>query len=120
MEKSHSLGKTGEQLAADYLRDKGCRILERNWSTGHREVDIIAEDDEFIIFVEVKTRRPDFQLHPREAVSVPKQRNIIHVAQVYILSHQCEKEARFDIISIVTDGYEHQIEHIEDAFYPTL
>lgn len=120
MKKSHSLGKKGEQLAADYLRDKGCRILERNWATGHREVDIIAEDEEFIIFVEVKTRRPDFRLHPREAVSVPKQRNIIQVAQAYILSHHCEKEARFDIISIVDGGSEHSLEHIKDAFYATL
>ncbi len=120
MEKSHSLGKRGEQLAADYLRDKGWRILERNWATGHREVDIIAEDEEFIIFVEVKTRGPDFRLHPREAVPVPKQRNIIHVAQVYLLSHECEKEARFDIISVVSDGIEHRLEHIRDAFYPTL
>lgn len=120
MEQSHSLGKEGEDMAAEYLREKGCLILERNWATGHREIDIIAEDDEYIIFVEVKTRGPDYRLHPRDAVSVPKQRNIIHVAQVYILSHKCEKEARFDIISIITDGNKHSLEHIKDAFYPSL
>lgn len=120
MTKSHSLGKNGEQLALQYLEDNGYRIIEKNWLTGRKEIDIIAEDDEFIIFIEVKTRMADFQLHPREAVSVPKQRNIIYAAQTYIQRKEIEKEARFDIISIVIDGPKHELEHIKDAFYPTL
>ncbi|MFO7851388.1 MAG: YraN family protein [Bacteroidota bacterium] len=120
MIKSHSLGKNGEQLALKYLEDNGYRIIEKNWLTGKKEIDIIAEDDEFIIFIEVKTRMADFQLHPRNAVSVPKQRNIIYAAQTYIQRKEIEKEARFDIISIVIDGPKHELEHIKDAFYPTL
>lgn len=120
MTKSHSLGKSGERIAIKYLRDNGYRILEKNWVTGRKEIDIIAEDDDYIIFIEVKTRMSDFQLHPRDAVSVPKQRNIIYAAQTYIQRNDCDKEARFDIISIVFNGKNFELEHIKDAFYPTL
>ncbi|HCC69758.1 MAG TPA: endonuclease [Bacteroidales bacterium] len=120
MAQSHSLGKTGERLAIKYLKDNGLNILEKNWVAGRKEIDIIAEDDEFIIFVEVKTRMADFQLHPRDAVSVPKQRNIIYAAQTYIQRNDIDKEARFDIVTIVVDGPRHELDHIKDAFYPTL
>ncbi len=120
MSESHSLGKNGERLAIKYLRQNGYRVLEKNWATGRKEIDIIAEDDEFIIFIEVKTRMADFQLHPRDAVSVPKQRNIIYAAQTYIQRNEIDKEARFDIITVVVDGAKHELEHIRDAFYPTL
>ncbi len=120
MAESHSLGKRGENIAVRYLLEKGYSILERNWTTGRKEIDIIAEDNNNIVFVEVKTRTIDFQIHPREAVSVPKQRNMIFAAQRYIERKLPEKEARFDIISIVVDGRKFGLEHIEDAFYPTL
>lgn len=120
MAKSHSIGKTGERIAINHLKANGYRILEKNWVTGRKEIDIIAEDDNYIIFIEVKTRMSDFMLHPRDAVSVPKQRNIIYAAQTYIQRKEIDKEARFDIISIVIDGPKHELEHIKDAFYPTL
>jgi len=120
MAESHSLGKRGEKIALDRLLSDGYRILEKNWSAGRKEIDIIAEDDNNIVFVEVKTRTADFQMHPRDAVSVPKQRNIIFAAQGYIERKLPEKEARFDIISIIFDGKHYEVEHIEDAFYPTL
>jgi len=120
MAESHLLGKRGEQTAVDHLLSNGYNILERNWSTGHKEIDIIAEDDNYIAFIEVKTRSIDFQIHPRDAISVPKQRNIIFAAQTYIERNLPQKEARFDIISIVFDGRNFDIEHIVDAFYPTL
>ena len=120
MADSHNLGKFGEEVAVKHLTDNGYRIIDRNWSTGKREIDIIAEDDNFIVFVEVKTRRPDFQLHPRDAVSVPKQRNLVFAAQTWIERNSPEKEARFDIITVITDGRSREIEHIEHAFYPTL
>ncbi|MEE4116183.1 MAG: YraN family protein [Marinilabiliaceae bacterium] len=120
MAESHSLGKRGEKLAVEHLLSKGYEILERNWSTGRREIDIIACDENYIIFIEVKTRTSDFQVHPRDAVSVPKQRNIIFAAQKYIERNLPVQEARFDIISIIFDGQYYEIEHIQDAFYPTL
>ncbi len=120
MAESHSLGELGEELAVEHLTAKGFRILERNWRTGRKEVDIIACDDNYIIFVEVKTRMADFQLHPRDAVSVPKQRNLIFAAETWINRNPDEREIRFDIITVVVDGGRREIEHIEDAFYPTL
>lgn len=117
---SHTLGKRGEALALKYLVDNGFRILEKNWVAGKKEIDIIAEDNEFIIFIEVKTRMADYLLHPRDAVSVPKQRNIIYAAHTYIQRNECEKEARFDIISVVAEGRHHRLEHIKHAFYPGL
>jgi len=120
MSDPHSLGKRGEKLALEHLMTNGYKIIQRNWKTGKREIDIIAEDEEFIVFVEVKTRMSDFQLHPRDAVSVPKQRNIIFAAQTFLDRNPTEKEVRFDIITIVIDGKKWEIEHIIDAFYPTL
>lgn len=120
MAESHSLGKRGENIALNHLLSKGYSILERNWTAGRKEIDIIAEDDRNIVFVEVKTRTIDFQLHPREAVSVPKQRNMIYAAQTYIERRMPGKDARFDIISVVVNGRSFQVEHIQDAFYPTL
>ncbi|MEE4215753.1 MAG: YraN family protein [Bacteroidales bacterium] len=120
MANSHSLGRRGERQAVEYLARKGYTILRTNWSTKHREIDIIAEDDSFIIFIEVKTRMAGFTVHPREAVSVPKQRNIISAAQSFLRENNIDKEARFDIITIIKGGEDNELEHIMDAFYPTL
>lgn len=120
MTESHLLGKKGEDLAADHLRNKGYTILHRNWKSGKNEIDIIAENNEFIVFVEVKTRADDYQIHPRHAVTNEKQRSIIFAAEGYIQRYNIDKECRFDIISAVSDGDSIDIEHIEDAFYPTL
>ena len=116
----HSLGKYGENLATSYLRENGYRVIKRNWRTGKKEIDIIAEDDHHVIFIEVKTRTADFQLHPRDAVSVPKQRNLIFAAQTWLERSETDKEARFDIITVITEGRKYEIEHTKDAFYPTL
>jgi putative endonuclease len=120
MANSHSLGKKGELQALEYLGGKGYTILHTNWSAKHKEIDIIAEDGSFIVFIEVKTRTAGFTLHPRQAVSVPKQRNIISAAQAFLRENDIDKEARFDIITIITGGEKNELEHIKDAFYPTL
>lgn len=120
MAESHELGQQGEDLAVDYLRKKGYKILHRNWKSGKREIDIIAENKDFIVFVEVKTRTDDYQMHPRHAVTSEKQKSIIYAAEGYIKRYNINKESRFDIISIISDNKSVQIEHIEDAFYPTL
>lgn len=114
------IGTRGEDLAAGYLRQKGCTIRERNWHSGRTEIDIIAEDSEYIIFVEVKSRSAGFCVPPAEAVSVPKQRTIIFAAHNYLNRYTPDKEARFDIITVIFDGETNEIEHIENAYYPTL
>ena len=117
---SHNLGKRGEEMAAGYLIKRGYSILSRNWRCGKKEIDIIASGDNQIVFVEVKTRDENFLVHPTESVSVKKQRNIIFAAQKWIELNRHEGEARFDIITIVTGKEKSTIEHIINAWYPTL
>lgn len=120
MSESHNLGLKGEDLAAEHLREKGYKILHRNWKAGKLELDIIAENKDFIVFAEVKTRSEDFQMHPVTAVNREKQRSMVFAANTYLQRNNIDKESRFDIITIIKKGDSHQIDHIEDAFYPTL
>jgi putative endonuclease len=120
MADSHSLGKKGENLAIEHLENKGFKILHRNWKSGRRELDIVAETNDYIVFVEVKTRMDDYRVHPRQAVTSEKQKSIIYAAESYIRKYNIEKESRFDVISIISSGKTTEIEHVEDAFYPTL
>jgi len=120
MADSHLLGQKGEDLAADHLRKKGYIIVHRNWKAGKREIDIVAENKDYIVFIEVKTRADNYQMHPRNAVTSEKQRSIIYAADIYIQRYNINKESRFDIVTVITDGKSVEVEHIEDAFYPTL
>lgn len=117
----NELGALGEQIAVDYLIERGYQIIERNWSNGHKEIDIIAKDGDTIVIVEVKTRRSTYLVEPEIAVDVYKQRNLIWAANSYVNRNQYDNDVRFDIISIVIDrNNEKRIEHIEDAFYPSV
>ena len=120
MADSHNLGIKGEELAKEHLLQKGYKILHSNWKSGKREIDIIAENKDFIVFIEVKTRTDDYYIHPRHAVTSEKQKSIIYAAENYLERYSIDKESRFDIISIISNGKTVEIEHIEDAFYPTL
>jgi putative endonuclease len=115
-----SLGIRGEELAAGWLRQHGYTIRDRNWRSGRTEIDIIAENSEYIVFVEVKTRSADYQVSPADAVNVPKQRTIIFAASNYINNYRISLEARFDIITVIFSGQQWEIDHIENAFYPTM
>ena len=120
MADSHNLGREGEELATEHLLKKGYKILHRNWKSGKREIDIVAENKDFIVFVEVKTRSDDYLMHPRHAVTSEKQKSIIYAAESYLQRYNINKESRFDIVSIISNGKSVEVEHIEDAFYPTL
>lgn len=121
MASHNELGALGEQIAVDYLIKHGYQILERNWSCGHKEIDIIAREDDTIVIVEVKTRRSTYLVEPEATVDVYKQRHLIWAANSYVNRNQYDLDVRFDIISIVIDkNNEKRIEHIEDAFYPSL
>jgi len=120
MAESHNLGQKGEDMAAEYLKKAGFKILFRNWKWGKHEIDIIAEKKDFIIFVEVKTRTDDFQMHPVTAITKEKQKSIIWAAEGYIKKLNIDKESRFDVITIIKKSDEFEIDHIENAFYPTL
>ncbi len=110
------LGEKGEELALDYLLNKGYELKYKNWRYGKDEVDIIMEIDDFIVFVEVKTRSTAFFGQPYEFVGRAKQKFMLRAANAYVDKYQENKEIRFDIISIVSNQNETKIEHIEDAF----
>lgn len=114
------LGQFGEDLAEKHLHAKGFRIVERNYRTGKLEIDIVAEHHEKLIIVEVKTRNTAEIGEPWRAVTKKKQRQLIKAANSYIHSRDVHAETRFDIVSIVHNSYRTNIEHIEDAFGPTL
>lgn len=120
MASHNELGALGEQIALEYLLGLGYQILETNWVCGHKEVDIIAKDDDTIVIVEVKTRRSSFIVEPEATVDIFKQRHLIWAANSYVNRYQYDLDVRFDIISIVIDrNNEKRIEHIQDAFYPS-
>lgn len=120
MADSHNLGKKGEDQALDFLNKEGYKILFTNWKWGRHEIDIIAENNEFIVFVEVKTRSDDFRMDPVTAVTREKQRSIITAANGYLQRYGIDKESRFDVITVVKTSDSYNIKHIPDAFYPTL
>jgi putative endonuclease len=120
MAESHNLGIKGEDMAAEHLKKAGYKILDRNWRAGKLEVDIIAENKDFIVFVEVKTRSEDFLVDPKTAVNTEKRRSMIYAADTYLKRNNIDKECRFDLITVIRKGNTHQIDHLEDAFYPTL
>jgi putative endonuclease len=120
MSESQSLGQKGEAAASGFLEEKGYKIRHRNWKSGKHELDIIAENKDFVVFVEVKTRTEDFLLEPSAAVTREKQRSMIYAADGYIRRFSISKESRFDIISVISKEGKFEIDHIEGAFYPTL
>lgn len=112
-------GNRGEEKAIDYLLSNGYVILERNWKIGHLEVDIIASNEDFLIIVEVKTRKSNIFGEPEEFVTLQKQRNLIRAAASYITKFGITKEVRFDIVSVILkEGHDNEIRHIPDAFKP--
>jgi putative endonuclease len=120
MSQSSDLGHKGEDLAVKFLKDAGFSILYRNWVWGKNEIDIVAENRDFIVFAEVKTRTADFLDPLPNVISAGKQKSIILAAEGYVKRYRIDKESRFDVITVVKKTEDYEIEHIPDAFYPTL
>lgn len=108
-------GVWGEELAAAYLRERGYIILERDWHSNHRDIDIIAQDGETTVFVEVKTRRSRDYGNPLDAIDRQK-RNNLRLAIQHYLNYRHITHYRFDVVSIIgsPDSAAPEIEHIED------
>lgn len=96
-------GQRGEQLAAGYLTGQGCEILARNWHASGGELDLIAREGEYLLFVEVKTRGPNRLGSPAEAVDAGKQRRIVETAERYLAENPLPLQPRFDVIEIYLD-----------------
>lgn len=117
--KSHlDTGLRGEELAIQFLRQKGYKILERNYRKKFGEVDIIAFHQGEIVFIEVKTRRSRQYGNPFEAVGNHKQRQLVKIAQYYIIAKDLtDAPARFDVVGVqLSEEQEPQIDIITNAF----
>lgn len=127
MKDTSSIGKTGEAVAANYLKDNGYRILEMNYqnASGRRlgEIDIIAEDEQEkeLVFVEVKTRA--YQKYkdtlPEENITYPKLRKFARIANAYLYQkHWQDRDYRFDAVSVWLDWDSRQakVKHLRNIY----
>lgn len=114
----NSSGPLGERACAQSLRKKGYRILDANYRTRFGEIDMIAEKNPYIIFVEVKTRGPHAIASPMEAVTPAKQQRLVRTASLYLCAHPCALQPRFDVMEVELDarGAVREIRHLENAF----
>lgn len=149
MEKRHLLGRIGEQLALEFLQKRGYRLLARNWRDGHKELDLVMEDDCCLRIIEVRCRSLsrsrsmggsmdgsiggsmnremsstlsacDWIPEPSLTVNRIKQQRLISAANGFAKRHRIGKEIVFDIVSIVADGSQFHIEYLPNAFSPAF
>ena len=115
---AYKLGKSGEDVAVEYLKKKRYKIVNKGFRFLRGEIDIIAYDGDTLVFIEVKTRKsPRFTL-PEESVTPAKRKQLRRVAQGYLLlEHIQDVECRFDVLSLSYDELEgYTVKHITDAF----
>jgi putative endonuclease len=112
-----ALGELGERIAERWLRGKGWRVIQRRFRTGHRDIDLVVEQEGLIAFVEVKARRGYLFGDPVEAVNWQKQKELGRSARVWIARHGRKEEAyRFDVVGVLVDGASVRVRHVEGAF----
>jgi len=113
-------GKLGEEAVCGYLREHGYNVAERNYRIKGGEIDIIAENGDYLAFVEVKSRKPDSMVTGFEAVNKRKQGLIIKTAAEYCCRHPNALQPRFDIAQVVIDGGRVlSIHYIQNAYDTT-
>lgn len=119
MSRNNEIGKQGELIAAEFLRNKGYEIIQTNWRYSRAELDIICKHNDHLIFVEVKTRSYNYYGEPAEFVTTRKEEFMMAAAAAFMEEIKYEWKFRFDVISILLhkDKLE-KIEHFEDAFWP--
>lgn len=112
-----AFGDLGERIAERWLRRRGWRVLQRRFRNGHRDIDLVAERDGLIAFVEVKARHGEEFGDPVEAVNWKKQKELTRSAHVWISRHGRPDEAyRFDVIGVLVAGDRVRVRHVENAF----
>ncbi len=115
-----NIGKTGlegEKRVANYLRKNGFDVIKQNYSCKYGEIDIIAQNNEYILFVEVKTRKQNSMVSGVEAVDGFKQSRIIKTAGDFLSKTECELQPRFDVAVVtVTENSGYKLHYIKNAF----
>lgn len=116
------LGRIGEDIACEFLQRLGHVILERNWRSGHLEIDIISFAADGIHFVEVKARRESIQAPPQDNVDRRKQKRIVQAAQGFLRTGNGRPygnhEVMFDVVAVTFEGDRHRIEWLPQAYIP--
>ena len=113
-----NLGNQGEKLATLHLEKNGYQILETNFRAGRGEIDIIAQKDDTLVFIEVKTKKYGDFGDPINWVTRSKQRQIGRIAQAYLIKKGIKNlDCRFDVITLTWDKGTWDINHIENAFW---
>ena len=113
---SNESGKYGEDFAAAILTKQGFRILARNFRKKCGEIDLIAANRKFLVFIEVKTRTAGSLISPAEAVNITKQRKIIKTAMLYLTQNPTELQPRFDVFEVRSTPMGLKGVHIPGAF----
>lgn len=117
MARSHQLGRRGESLAAALLERGGWIILDRNWRFGHKEIDLVAEREGTVAFIEVKARSGRAFGHPLDAVTARKRRELEIAARVWIARHgRPGRSYRFDAVWVLREKGRVSVRHVEDAW----
>ncbi len=121
MAEHNELGHRGEEEAQRYLEEKGYRIIEQNWRYRGYEIDIVAETDDWIVFVEVKTRSTDAYGNPEDFIDNRRINRLTRAGHHYLMKNKIDKDWRFDVIAILWgDGDTFSIKHFDDAFLPNI
>ena len=112
----NELGTWGEEQAAHYLERKGFLMVERDWKSGHRDIDLIAVDGDTVVFVEVKTRRNRVFGEPEDAVNYLKLQHLRAAINHYVKYRHISQPIRLDVVSVIGSphGEEPEINHFED------
>lgn len=116
---TQNIGEKGEEYTVKFLEKKKYNILERNYRKRYGEIDIIAENKNYIVFVEVKTRHKDSMTSAADAVNRQKQIRIIKTASLYLAENETEKFCRFDVCEVYVNSDNLKlvdINYIEAAF----
>jgi len=118
--KKNETGRIGEEMALDWMQSRGFRLRDRNWRSGHKELDLVMESPGRVHIVEVKTLTPPLLQQPFEKVDSRKQARLVAAARHYIAEQKVKKEVQFDVVSVVLDGGRSQVDYIPEAFYPIM
>ena len=116
MAQHNDLGEKGEELAIEYLQKNGYSIVEKNYRYQKAEVDIIAQKENVLVIVEVKTRSTNYFGNPQDFVNPKKIKLLVSAIDNYVIENDLDIEIRFDIIAVLKNKENYKIHHIKDAF----
>ncbi|MFA7116285.1 MAG: YraN family protein [Bacteroidales bacterium] len=116
----YEIGRLGERLAEDYLKSLGMVLLERNYRSRHREIDLIMETEKAVHIVEVRSLRAPVAQEPQNSVNKKKQLFLIKCASSFVYSRKICKEVVFDIVAIIFFQERYKLEFFPEAFLPVM